>query len=197
MSKYAYGRVSSKDQNLNRQLDAFKQKNIERKNIYMDKQSGKNFERTQYKKMVKKLKSGDELFVLSISRLGRNYEETLEQWRFLTKEKQVELIVMDMPLLDTRYAKDLLGTFITDLVLNIFSYAAEQQRQDIRDAQAAGIKSAKNRGVKFGRPKTLDEEKFRKEYKAYKEAGFTNEEIIKKMNISLSTFYRYKKMNKK
>ena len=149
---YGYIRVSSIDQNENRQLLAMHEKQIPAKNLYIDKQSGKDFERPNYKKLVKKLKPGDLLYILSIDRLGRNYKEIQEQWRILTKEKEIDICVIDMPLLDTRNGKDLIGTFIADLVLQILSFVAHSERENIRKRQAEGIAAAKNRGVKFGRP---------------------------------------------
>ena len=149
---YGYVRVSSTDQNEDRQLDALDDIGVEKSNIYTDKQSGKDFERPQYKKLVKKLKEGDLLYVLSIDRLGRNYEDIQNQWRILTKEIGVDICVLDMPLLDTRNGKDLMGTFIADLVLQILSFVAQSERENIRKRQAQGIAAAKARGVKFGRP---------------------------------------------
>ncbi|MBR4445549.1 MAG: recombinase family protein [Solobacterium sp.] len=152
MSIYGYIRVSSKDQNEDRQLLAQKELGIPLSNIYIDKQSGKDFERPQYRKLIRKLKKDDILYVKSIDRLGRNYEEIQEQWRYITKEKQADIVVLDMPLLDTRQCKDLLGTFISDIVLQLLSFVAENERINIRTRQAEGIAAAKLRGVRFGRP---------------------------------------------
>lgn len=152
MKTYGYIRVSSTDQNEDRQRIALAAKEIPPRNIYMDKQSGKNFERPQYQRMVKKLEPGDLLYILSIDRLGRNYKEIQEQWRVLTKIKNVDICVIDMPLLDTRTAKDLMGTFIADLVLQILSFVAENERVNIKKRQEQGIAAAKARGVRFGRP---------------------------------------------
>ena len=149
---YGYIRVSSTDQNEDRQVIALREKKVLEKNIYMDKQSGKDFNRPQYQKLVKRLKSGDLLYILSIDRLGRNYEEIQKQWRILTKEIGVDICVIDMPLLDTRNGKDLMGTFIADLVLQILSFVAQSERENIRKRQAEGIAAAKARGVRFGRP---------------------------------------------
>lgn len=149
---YGYIRVSSTDQNEDRQVIALREKKVLEKNIYMDKQSGKDFNRPQYQKLVKRLKSGDLLYILSIDRLGRNYEEIQNQWRILTKEIGVDICVIDMPLLDTRNGKDLMGTFIADLVLQILSFVAQSERENIRKRQAEGIAAAKARGVRFGRP---------------------------------------------
>ena len=152
MNVYGYVRVSSRDQNEDRQLIALRGKGVEDRFIYMDKVSGKDFNRPQYKKLVKKLKPGDLLYIQSIDRLGRNYEEVQNQWRILTKEKNADICVVDMPLLDTRQGKDLMGTFIADLVLQILSFVAQNERDFIRKRQAEGIAAAKAKGVKFGRP---------------------------------------------
>ena len=149
---FGYVRVSSVEQNEDRQLIALENVGVAKRNIFIDKQSGKNFERPKYKRLVKKLKPGDLLYIQSIDRLGRNYIEIQEQWRFLTKDKGVDIVVLDMPLLDTRSGKDLLGTFIADLVLQILSFVAQTEREHIRERQAQGIAAAKDRGVKFGRP---------------------------------------------
>lgn len=149
---YGYIRVSSPDQNEQRQWIAMEEKGIPRANLYMDKQSGKDFCRPQYKKMVRKLRSGDLLYLHSIDRLGRDYREILEQWRLLTKQIGIDICVLDMPLLDTRCGKDLMGTFIADLVLQILSFVAQSERENIRQRQAEGIAAAKARGVRFGRP---------------------------------------------
>ena len=149
---YGYVRVSSTDQNEDRQVIALRSMEISEKNIFMDKQSGKDFDRPQYKRLLKKLKPGDLLYILSIDRLGRNYAEIQNQWRILTKEKQIDICVLDMPLLDTRQGKDLMGTFIADLVLQILSFVAQSERENIRKRQAEGIAAAKARGVRFGRP---------------------------------------------
>ena len=152
MNVYGYVRVSSRDQNEDRQLIALRGKGVEDRFIYMDKVSGKDFNRPQYKKLVKKLKPGDLLYIQSIDRLGRNYEEVQNQWRILTKEKNADICVVDMPLLDTRQGKDLMGTFIADLVLQILAFVAQNEREFIRKRQAEGIAAAKAKGVKFGRP---------------------------------------------
>ena len=151
-TEYAYIRVSSHDQNEDRQLIALRNLNIPEKNIFIDKQSGKDFNRPQYKKLVRKLKKDDLLYIKSIDRLGRNYEEIQEQWRILTKVKCIDIVVLDMPLLDTRRGKDLMGTFLSDIVLQVLSFVAENERVNIRQRQAEGIAAAKARGVKFGIP---------------------------------------------
>ena len=150
--EYGYIRVSSTDQNEDRQLIALHGKGIPDNRIYMDKQSGKDFNRPKYKRLVRRVKQGDLLYILSIDRLGRNYREIQEQWRLLTQEKGIDICVLDMPLLDTRQGKDLMGTFIADLVLQILSFVAQSERESIRKRQAEGIAAAKARGVKFGRP---------------------------------------------
>ena len=149
---FGYVRVSSQEQNEDRQLIAMAEVGVPRENIYMDKQSGKDFDRPQYKRLVKKLREGDILFIKSIDRLGRNYEEILHQWRIITKEKRTDIVVLDMPLLDTRRDKNLLGTFISDIVLQLLSFVSENERINIRQRQAEGIAAAKKRGVKFARP---------------------------------------------
>ena len=152
MSVYGYIRVSSKDQKEDRQQIALKEVGVDPQNIYVDKQSGKDFNRPQYKKMLRKLKKDDLLYIKSIDRLGRNYEEILQQWRILTKEKGVDIVVLDMPLLDTRRGKDLMGTFLSDIVLQVLSFVAENERTNIKQRQAEGIAVAKAKGIKFGRP---------------------------------------------
>ena len=149
---YGYIRVSTREQNEDRQILALKDLSIPEKNLFIDKQSGKDFERPQYRKMVRKLKKDDLLYIKSIDRLGRNYSEILEQWRILTKEKGIDIVVLDMPLLDTRRGKDLMGTFLSDIVLQVLSFVAENERSNIRQRQAEGIAAAKARGVRFGRP---------------------------------------------
>ena len=165
---YGYIRVSSTDQNEDRQLAALRAKRVQSNRIYMDKQSGKDFNRPKYKRMLKKLKQGDLLYIMSIDRLGRNYKEIQEQWRILTKEKGIEICVLDMPLLDTRQGKDLMGTFIADLVLQILSFVAESERANIRKRQAEGIIAAKARGVKFGRPALPLPDNFYEVHKAWR-----------------------------
>lgn len=149
---YGYIRVSTKEQNEDRQLIALQELNISSENIYIDKQSGKDFNRPQYKILSRKMKAGDLLYIKSIDRLGRNYEEIIEQWRVLTKEKKIDIVVIDMPLLDTRRGKDLMGTFLSDVVLQVLSFVAENERKNIRQRQKEGIEAAKLRGVQFGRP---------------------------------------------
>lgn len=186
---YGYIRVSSTDQNEDRQMIALAQKGVPRKNLYIDKQSGKDFERPRYKKMTKRLKNGDLLYVLSIDRLGRNYEEIQEQWRILTKEKGVDICVIDMPLLDTRNGKDLMGTFIADLVLQILSFVAQNERESIRRRQAEGIAAAKLRGVRFGRPPRPLPENFNEIHKAWREKKLTLKQAALTCEMPMGTFY--------
>ena len=164
---------------------------VAEKNIYMDKQSGKDFDRPNYKKLVKKLKAGDLLYILSIDRLGRNYEEILLQWRIITKEKQVDVVVLDMPLLDTRRGKDLMGTFLSDIVLQVLSFVAENERTNIRQRQAEGIAAAKARGVRFGRPPKPLPAGFHSAYQNWKAGKITGTAAAKECGMPLSTF-RYR-----
>ena len=166
---YGYIRVSTRDQNEERQVIAMREFGAPEENMVIDKQSGKNFARPGYRRLVKKLKPTDTLVIKSIDRLGRNYDEILEQWRLLTKEKRVEIVVLDMPLLDTRQGRDLMGTLIADIVLQLLSYVAQTEREFIRQRQAEGIAAAKARGVQFGRkPKKRPEEyeRLREEWRA-------------------------------
>lgn len=187
---YGYIRVSSTDQNEDRQMLALKEKKISSGNIYMDKQSGKDFNRPQYKKLVKKLKPGDLLYVLSIDRLGRNYEEIQAQWRILTKEMGADICVIDMPLLDTRQGKDLMGTFIADLVLQILSFVAQNERENIRRRQAEGIAAAKARGVPLGRPVLALPEDFGALVGAWEDGELALPEVLARCGLSEATFYR-------
>lgn len=188
---YGYIRVSAKDQNERRQLVALREFGIEKDRIYMDKQSGKDFERTQYQGLLHKLKHGDLLVVKSIDRLGRNYEEILEQWRILTKEKGIDIVVLDMPLLDTRRDKDLLGTFLSDIVLQVLSFVAENERTNIRQRQAEGIAAAKDKGVRFGRPPKPLPENFYHVYQQWKNGKITGLSAAKACGMPMSTF-RYR-----
>ncbi len=185
---YGYVRVSSKDQNQDRQMIAMRKLFIKEKNIFMDKQSGKDFDRPQYKKLVKKLKPDDLLYIKSIDRLGRNYDEILEQWRILTKEKRIDIVVLDMPLLDTRRGKDLMGTFLSDIVLQVLSFVAENERTNIRSRQAEGIAAAKARGVRFGRPPKPLPENYHSAYQRWKSGTITGTAAAKECGMPLSTF---------
>ena len=186
---YGYIRVSSRDQNEARQRIAFKEFEIPDKNIFMDKQSGKDFERPQYKKMVEKLKKDDLLYIKSIDRLGRNYEEILEQWRILTKDKGIDIVVLDMPLLDTRRGKYLMGTFLSDIVLQVLSFVAENERANIRQRQAEGIAAAKARGVRFGRAPLPLPKNFHVVYQMWQEGKLSGVNAAKECGMSKSTFY--------
>ncbi len=190
MTEYGYVRVSSTDQNEERQISALREKQILQKNIYKDKQSGKDFERPQYKKMLKRLKAGDLLYILSIDRLGRNYKEIQNQWRILTKEIGVDICVIDMPLLDTRNGKDLMGTFIADLVLQILSFVAQSERENIRKRQSQGIAAAKKRGVRFGRPEKPIPEGFAETVKLWEKKEIDIKAVLEMCGLKEATFYR-------
>jgi len=188
---YGYIRVSTREQNEDRQLVALREISVPEKNIYMDKQSGKDFNRPNYKKLVKKMKPDDLLYIKSIDRLGRNYEEIQNQWRILTKEKHVDIVVLDMPLLDTRRGKDLVGTFVSDIVLQVLSFVAENERTNIRQRQAEGIAAAKARGVRFGRPPRPLPENYHSAYQRWKAGAITGTAAAKECGMPLSTF-RYR-----
>ncbi len=190
MKSYGYARVSALEQNEQRQLLAFAEQNISSKNIYIDKQSGKDFERRAYQKMVKKLKKGDILYILSIDRLGRNYIEIQEQWRILTKQIGIDICIIDMPLLDTRQGKDLMDTFMADLVLQILSFVAQNERENIHKRQAQGILAAKKNGVRFGRKKIQTPDNFSEIVHQWKNKQLTIKEAAKLCDMSESTFYR-------
>ncbi len=186
---YGYVRVSSREQNEDRQIIAMKEMQVPEENIFMDKQSGKDFNRPQYKRLLRKVKNGDLIYIKSIDRLGRNYAEILEQWKIITKYKGADLYVIDMPILDTRREKNLLGTFISDLVLTLLSYVAENERTTIRQRQAEGIAAAKARGVHFGRtPKPLPEN-FYEVYQQWKMKKITVSEAARQCGMPQSTFF--------
>ena len=188
---YAYVRVSTREQNEDRQLITMNELQVLQKNIFIDKQSGKDFDRPQYKKLLKKLRKDDLLYIKSIDRLGRNYNEIQEQWRILTKDKGADIVVLDMPLLDTRRGKDLMGTFLSDIVLQVLSFVAENERVNIRQRQAEGIAAAKAKGVRFGRiPKPLPEN-FHAVYQRWKHGEITGTAAAKDCGMPLSTF-RYR-----
>ena len=190
MKEYGYVRVSSIDQNEERQLIEMKNLGIPEERIYKDKQSGKDFDRPNYKRLVRKLKKGDLLYILSIDRLGRNYEEIQSQWRYLTRDKEVDIAVIDMPLLDTRRGKDLMGTFLADIVLQILSFVAQNERENIRKRQAQGIAAAKANGMKFGRP-TLDIPKdFNSIVEKWESGGIRISDAAERCGMSEATFYR-------
>ncbi len=190
MQAYGYIRVSSTDQNEDRQKIALADKGIPEKNVYMDKQSGKDFRRPQYRKLVRRLRAGDLLYVLSIDRLGRNYEEIQNQWRILTKEIGVDICVIDMPLLDTRNGKDLMGTFIADLVLQILSFVAQNERENIRKRQEQGIAAARARGVRFRRPSVPVPENFPDIVAQWEAGHITFQEALERSGLVQATFYR-------
>ncbi len=187
---YGYVRVSSTDQNEDRQMLEMQRLKIKKKNIYIDKQSGKDFNRPSYQRLLGKLKKGDLLYVKSIDRLGRNYKEIQDQWRVLTKEMEVDVVVIDMPLLDTRVYKDLMGTFIADLVLQVLSFVAENERVNIRKRQEEGIKAAKLKGVMFGRPMIKVPNNFGSLVKQWERGHIRAEDVAKECDMSIATFYR-------
>ena len=187
--EYGYARVSTREQNAERQLIALTGFGIAETAIFVDRQSGKDFERTQYRRLMRKLKDGDTLVVKSIDRLGRNYEEILEQWRVITKEKRAAIVVLDMPLLDTRQNRDLTGTLIADIVLQLLSYVAQTEREFIRQRQAEGIAAAKARGVKFGRPPRPLPDNFYEVHKAWRDKKLTLKEAAETCDLPVGTFY--------
>ena len=186
---YGYVRVSTQEQNEARQLIALREAAVPEQNIYMDKQSGKDFNRPAYQQMMKKLKQGDLLIIKSIDRLGRNYEEILEQWRIITKEKQVDIRVLDMPLLDTSIHRDLTGTLIADIVLQLLSYVAQNERENIRQRQAEGIAAAKARGVKLGRPSRPLPDNFRQVHRDWRNKKMTLRQAAQACAMPEGTFY--------
>ncbi len=189
-STYGYVRVSTREQKEDRQLLALRELSIPEENIFLDKQSGKDFLRPQYQRLVRKLKPGDLLYIKSIDRLGRNYGEILEQWRILTKEKQIDIVVLDMPLLDTRRGKDLMGTFLSDIVLQVLSFVAENERANIRQRQLEGIAAAKARGVRFGRPpRPLGN--YHSAYQRWKAGAISGTVAARECGMPLSSF-RYR-----
>ena len=188
---YGYIRVSTREQNEDRQRIALREIGVPESCVYMDKQSGKDFERPQYKRLVRRMKKDDLLYIKSIDRLGRNYGEILEQWRVLTKEKGIDIVVLDMPLLDTRRGKDLMGTFLSDIVLQVLSFVAENERVNIRQRQAEGIAAAKARGVRFGRPPRPLPANFHSAYQRWKAKKITGTAAAKECGMPLATF-RYR-----
>ena len=194
---FGYVRVSTKEQNEDRQIIAMRELRIPERNLYIDKQSGKDFDRPQYQRLVRRLKKDDLLYVKSIDRLGRNYDEILEQWRVLTKERGADIVVLDMPLLDTRRGKNLMGTFLSDIVLQVLSFVAENERTNIRQRQAEGIAAAKARGVRFGRPPRPLPEGYHSAYQRWKAGKITGTAAAQECGIPLSTFrYRAETYNK-
>ena len=186
---YGYIRVSTREQNEDRQRLALAALPVPKENIYMDKQSGKDFERPQYRRLVRRLRRDDLLYVKSIDRLGRNYSEILEQWRMLTKEKGVDIAVLDMPLLDTRRGKDLMGTFLSDIVLQVLSFVAENERDNIRQRQAEGIAAAKARGVRFGRPPLPLPDNVHMLHQAWRGQKITLRQAARACGMPTGTFY--------
>jgi len=190
MKTYGYIRVSTHDQNEDRQLAAMAELNVPCENIYIDKQSGKDFNRPNYKALTEVLQKGDLLYILSIDRLGRNYEEIQNQWRTLTKEKGADIAVIDMPLLDTRTHKDLIGTFLSDIVLQILSFVSQNERENIRKRQAQGIAAAKAKGVQFGRPPLEPPENFAELVRKWERKQLTIDEVLHLCGMKATTFYK-------
>ena len=188
---YGYARVSTKDQNLDRQLIELKNFGIKNKNIYTDKESGKDFSRLNYQKLRKKIKNGDLLVIKSIDRLGRNYEMIISEWAYLTKTIKCDIVVLDMSLLDTRLENGLIGKFVSDIVLQILSFVAETERSNIKKRQAEGIKIAKDKGIKFGRPRLEINESINNIFKDYYNKQITLDDALKKTNFSYGSFYNY------
>lgn len=189
MNVYGYVRVSSRDQSEDRQLIAMKKLGVPENKIYVDKESGRDFDRPMYREMVRELNKNDLVYIKSIDRLGRNYKEIVEQWQFLTRDVQADIVVIDMPLLDTRRGKDLLGTFLSDIVLQVLSFVAENERDNIRSRQREGIEAAKERGVKFGRPVLPVPEDFEEIVKTWKSGEITTAEAARQCRFSRSTLY--------
>ena len=189
---YGYVRVSTKEQKEDRQVIALRQFSVQQSRIFLDKISGKDFNRPQYKRLLKKIQTGDVLVISSIDRLGRNYEEILEQWRIITREKRCDIVVLDMPLLDTRQTgRDLTGTFVADLVLQILSYVAQTERENIRQRQQEGIAAAKLRGVKFGRPRIDLPENFEEVFKLWQESAISQRQAAHLLGTNHNTFVRW------
>lgn len=196
MCNYGYIRVSTREQNEDRQVIALTEAGVQQSHLYVDKQSGKDFNRRQYKRLVRKLKQEDVLIVKSIDRLGRNYDEILEQWRFLTKDKGIDIVVLDMPLLDTRNSKDLTGTLIADIVLQLLSYVAQTEREFIRQRQAEGIAAAKARGVKFGRrPKPVSSD-FGAVYELWCAGEISAREAGRRLGVAHKTFLKWARISR-
>ena len=196
METYGYIRVSSTEQNTDRQFLAMQALKILPENLFTDKQSGKDFERAKYVELIRKLQAGDLLYITSIDRLGRNYEEILNQWRILTKEKDVDIVVLDMELLDTRRDKNLMGTLIADIVLQLLSFVAQNERENIRKRQAEGIAAAKLRGVRFGRPSKEPPDNFGDLVKAWERGQLKTDDLLEICDFSRPTFYTKLKEHK-
>lgn len=193
MCVFGYVRVSSRDQNEDRQLKAMCDVGVPESNLYLDKQSGKDFERPMYRKLVDSLKKDDLVYIKSIDRLGRNYKEVVEQWQFLTRVKEADIVVIDMPLLDTRRGKDLLGTFLSDIVLQVLSFVAENERTNIKARQKEGIEAAHARGVRFGRPEVTVPDNFDMIYMDWRSGKITAGKAAELCGISRSTLYNITK----
>ena len=193
MSDFGYIRVSTTEQNADRQLIAMSEVGVPKNNIYMDKQSGKNYDRPEYKRMMRKIKPGDVVYFKSIDRMGRNYKDTLDQWRIITKEKRADIVVIDIPVLDTRQQKNLIGTLISDLVLQLLSYVSETERNNIKQRQAEGIAAAKKRGVRFGRPPKEAPQDFGEIIHRWEKKELTIKDITERYEICPSTFYKLKR----
>lgn len=191
---YGYIRVSSKDQNEDRQRIAMREAGVPERNVFMDKQSGKNFERPGWQRVLRKLKPDDTLYVKSIDRLGRNYEEILEQWRLITKEKRAAIVVLDMPLLDTRQGRDLTGTLIADIVLQLLSYVAQTEREFIRQRQAEGIAAAKERGVRFGRRPMTPPSEFKSICAEWQDGNISARAAAQRLGVAHKTFLRWARL---
>ncbi|WP_066644965.1 recombinase family protein [Christensenella timonensis] len=193
MDIYGYARVSAKDQNEMRQMVSLAAFPVERKKIFLDKLSGKDFNRPQYRRLLRKLKKGDILVIQSIDRLGRNYEEMIEQWRIITKEKQAHMVVQDMPLLDTRKGRDLTGTLIADIVLQLLSYVAQTERENIKRRQAEGIAAARGRGIRFGRPRKEIPPEFEGLRRLWMRGEISGREAARQLAVSHNTFFEWAK----
>jgi len=190
MAEYGYGRISTVEQNANRQLDAMEALNIPRSNIFTDKQSGKDFNRHQYLNLLEVLRPGDVLYVKSIDRLGRSYDDILSNWFMLTKEREVDIVVIDMPVLDTRVGKDLIGTFLADSILRILSFVAQSERDAIKQRQREGIIAAQKRGVHMGRPHIVLPKNFIELAKQWQAWQLTTKELMEKTGLKKATLYR-------
>ncbi len=190
MKTYGYIRVSATDQNEDRQIIAMENAQVPRRNVYMDKISGKDFDRPMYKKMVRKLQRNDLVYIKSIDRLGRNYKDVVEQWQYLTRVKKVDIVVLEMPLLDTRRGKDLMGTFLSDIVLQVLSFVAENERSNIKIRQKEGIEAARKRGVKFGRPSAATPDNFPEIYEKWSKEEISAEQAAAMCGFSRTTFYK-------
>lgn len=192
--KYGYIRVSTQQQNIDRQIDAMKELGLDDKELFIDYESGKDFNRKNYKKLIRKLKKDDLVIIKSIDRLGRDYNMIIEEWRLITKEKEADIMVIDMPLLDTRIeGKNLVGKFISDIVLQVLSFVAQNERENIKLRQAEGIRAAKARGVKFGRPRITLPSNFKIIAKQFLNKEITNKKACEILNMTRGSFYRYLK----